>query len=253
MTIFGPAWEALELEHLEAFFEGADDEPLLWEAKGTHLNKKEVRLQVCGFANSHEGGYLILGADAVEGTWRLNGVSFPDEPATWISTVIGDLDVGVRPMPDFDVKAWEAPCGHVAVVPINPTSTPPCIANGTVYERIPGKTQTVRDPLRLAAHLVAGMKLGMMLRLGRIVLRRRSWRGGTLCSRRRNLTWFGLRSASLRQVTHQTSRAVCSARSSKSTSGHYSRRMSSIRRLPRWISHRRHSRAASRSLARWST
>ena len=35
----------------------------------------------------------------------------------------------------------------VRVVPI---TTPPCIANGTIYERLPGKSQQVRDPLVLA-------------------------------------------------------------------------------------------------------
>jgi hypothetical protein len=48
--------------------------------------------------------------------------------------------------------SWRGPAedGHVAVVRVAPTPTPPCITNGTVYERLPGKTQTVRDPIRLA-------------------------------------------------------------------------------------------------------
>jgi hypothetical protein len=63
-TIFGVRGEAeLELEHIKNFLDQADDEPLLWEAKGTKLDKAEVRRQVCAFANSHEGGYLILGAE----------------------------------------------------------------------------------------------------------------------------------------------------------------------------------------------
>jgi hypothetical protein len=161
VTIFGATWDELTLADVESFLADADDEPLLWEAKGTKLDANEVRLQVCGFANSHEGGYLILGARKVAAepsdtaeppkqTWTLDGVGFPDEPRTWVSNVVGDLERGVRPMPDFDVAAWTAPAGHVAVVSVTPTSTPPCIANGTVYERIPGKTQTVRDPQRLA-------------------------------------------------------------------------------------------------------
>jgi hypothetical protein len=68
----------------------------------------------------------------------------------WIAEIVGDAERGVRPRPDFDVAAWPAANGHVAVVHVNPISTPPCIANGTVYERLPGKTQTVRDPRRLA-------------------------------------------------------------------------------------------------------
>jgi hypothetical protein len=154
MTIFGTTWADLTLDDVQRFLDGADDEPLLWEAKGTRLDKAEVRRQVCGFANSHEGGYLILGAAPVENDartcWRLDGVTFPDEPHTWISNVVADAERGVRPRPDFDVAAWRAPQGNVAVVHVRPTSTPPCITNGTVYERVPGKTPPIQDPNRLA-------------------------------------------------------------------------------------------------------
>ncbi|MDQ3880475.1 MAG: ATP-binding protein [Chloroflexota bacterium] len=156
VSIFGVPWGELTLDDVTAFLREADDEPLLWEAKGTALDKREICRQVCGFANSHEGGYLILGADRVTAagadarTWTVEGVPFRDEPRTWISNVIGNLERGVRPMPDFDVASWPTARGHVAVVRVAPTPTPPCITNGTLYERIPGKTITVRDPLRLA-------------------------------------------------------------------------------------------------------
>lgn len=150
-TIFGPEWMDLTLDHVQAYLDEADDEPLLWEAKGTKLHKDEIRRQVCAFANSHEGGYLILGAKREpDGRWTLEGAQFPGEPRPWIADVISDLERGVRPRPDFDVVAWEAPAGHVAIVRITPTPTPPCLANGTVYERLPGKSQTVQDPMRLA-------------------------------------------------------------------------------------------------------
>ena len=150
MTIFGPRWADLTLQDVQSYLDDAEDEPLLWEAKGTRLDKNEVRTQVCGFANSHEGGYLILGADKTEGRWKANGVAFDGEPTTWLSDVIGDPERGVRPRPDFDIRAWPADDGHVAVIRVRSTSTPPCIANGTVYERLPGKTPPVRDPVRLA-------------------------------------------------------------------------------------------------------
>jgi hypothetical protein len=159
MTIFGVPWERLSESDVEAFLKRAGDEPLLWEAKGTKLYPDEVRRQVCGFANSHEGGYLILGAEQNRdtGQWTLDGVPFRDEARTWISNVIGDPESGVRPRPDFDVHLWEVnDRRHLAVIRVNPTPTPPCIANGTVYERIPGKTQTVRDPIRLAALFAQG-------------------------------------------------------------------------------------------------
>jgi hypothetical protein len=149
MTIFGPGWAELTLEDVQSYLDEAEDEPLLWEAKGTRIDKNEVRLQVCGFANSHEGGYLILGADKTEGGWTADGVAFDGEATTWLSDVIGDPERGVRPRPDFDIHAWPADNGHVAVIRVQPTSTPPCITNGTVYERIPGRTSPVRDPQRL--------------------------------------------------------------------------------------------------------
>lgn len=63
MTIFGAPLHELTLETLREFMASAEDEPLLWEAKATQISPGEVRKQVCGFANSHDGGYLILGAD----------------------------------------------------------------------------------------------------------------------------------------------------------------------------------------------
>lgn len=154
-TIFGVPWAELTLEDVQAFLKQADSEPLAWEAKGTRLDATEIRRQVCAFANGHEVGYLILGAqepsgDGGTGHWTLDGLKFPDEPVTWISNVISDATVGVRPRPDFDTKSWKVTNGHVAVVRISPAATPPCLANGTVYERLPGKSQQVRDPLVLA-------------------------------------------------------------------------------------------------------
>jgi len=62
-TIFGQDWESLELSDVRTFLEGADPEPLVWEAKGTDINRHHVRRTVCGFGNSHDVSYLILGAD----------------------------------------------------------------------------------------------------------------------------------------------------------------------------------------------
>lgn len=154
-TIFGNEWADLTLEDVKAFLDRSDDkdEPLVWEAKGTRFDKKELRRQVCAFANGHEVGYLILGADQPTGAteWTVDGVPIEGEPRPAITDAIVDVDGGVRPRPDFDIVAvLEAPKGHVVIVEIQPTSTPPCLTNGTVYERLPGKTQVVRDPLILA-------------------------------------------------------------------------------------------------------
>jgi hypothetical protein len=148
-TIFGPEWESLELADVESFLAGADPEPLVWEAKGTDVNRHHVRRTVCGFGNSHDISYLILGATYADDRWSLDGYAFPDEPPVWIDSVVRDE---VRPTPYFDVRSWRVDESdqHVAVVRVEPVATPPCITRGTVYERVPGRTIAVRDPQRLA-------------------------------------------------------------------------------------------------------
>jgi hypothetical protein len=88
----------LELEHVRRFLADAGPEPLFWEAKGTELSRSEVRLQACGFANSHDGGFLILGVSETNVVWTLDGLAFPSDPTTWISEVVGNG--GVNPYPD---------------------------------------------------------------------------------------------------------------------------------------------------------
>jgi hypothetical protein len=108
MTIFGVSWNELTLQDVAQFLTEAGPEPLLWEAKGIRADRGEVRRQVCGFANSHDGGYLIVGADESGGAWSLDGVEFPDEPPLWISSVVGDG--GVTPYPDgLDTRSFNAP------------------------------------------------------------------------------------------------------------------------------------------------
>jgi hypothetical protein len=148
-TIFGVQWDKLSLRDVEAFLTGADLEPLSWEAKGNRLDEHHVRKTVCAFANSHDGGYLVLGAEETQGGgFALTGLPFPEEPHLWISTVVRD---GVRPWPAIDVRPFAVNDErHVAVVWTPPIATPPCISRGTVYERIPGASPVVRDPARLA-------------------------------------------------------------------------------------------------------
>jgi hypothetical protein len=146
VTLFGVPWSELSLERLASYLDDAEDEPLLWEAKATQLSAHAVRKEVGAFGNSHDGGYLILGAEQGE-AWELTGCEFPTEPQVWISQAIHD---GIRPAPPFDVRAFSVDERHVAVVRVEPTSVPPCIVRGTVYERIPGAAIPVKAPERLA-------------------------------------------------------------------------------------------------------
>jgi predicted HTH transcriptional regulator len=74
VTIFGPTLDKLTVADLGAFFSDAPSEALEWEAK-SELNAGSIRKQVCGFANSHDGGYLVLGIQDPKqgGTWGLEG------------------------------------------------------------------------------------------------------------------------------------------------------------------------------------
>lgn len=126
----------------------AQPEPLLWEAKGKGAEKHHVIKTVCGFANSHDGGWLILGADETERDWKLPGIELPDEPAVWIANIVGD---NLRPAPSFDVRSFPINDDrHIVIVQVEPLGIGPCIARGTVYERVPGKSVSVKEPLRLA-------------------------------------------------------------------------------------------------------
>jgi hypothetical protein len=148
--LFTVPLQELTLADLEAFLGGAESEPLLWEAKGTKLDPHEVRRQVAGFANSHQGGYLILGArEDAAGGWTVDGFEFPDgEPHRTITDYVHG---GLRPVPAYDVRAFDVGDGrHVAVVEVQPLDAGPCIDRGTVVERVSGSTRAVKDPARLA-------------------------------------------------------------------------------------------------------
>jgi hypothetical protein len=151
VTIFGVDWNDLALEHVQRFLTDAGSEPLLWEAKGTELHRDMLRVQVCGFANSHDGGFLILGANKADGGWSLDGVAFDHDPTTWIADIVGGGHIAPYPH-GLDTRAWATAEGrHVAVVRVPPVATPPCMTHGRVYERVSGKTIAVTEPLRLAA------------------------------------------------------------------------------------------------------
>jgi hypothetical protein len=149
MTVFGPSWDALQLEDLEAFLQDAPAEPLNWEAKAD-LNHGSVRKQVCGF--------LILGAqEKAGGGWTLDGLRFPgQDPPTAVTDLL--TSGGVTPYPDgLDVRSFAVGDGkHVAVIRIPPVATPPCMTHGAVFERVAGKTIPVTDPARLASLFARG-------------------------------------------------------------------------------------------------
>lgn len=149
MTLLGQPLHDLTLEHVRDFLNDADSEPLLWEAKSS-AEKKPIRKAICGFANGEQTGYLIIGAaEAEDGGWELLGTEFPgDDPPVWISELIR---TELRPRPLIDVRSVPTSDGRrLAVVEVPPIAIPPCVAKGTVFERISGATVPVEDPIRLS-------------------------------------------------------------------------------------------------------
>jgi Putative DNA-binding domain len=148
MTLLGSPLHQLTVQHLQSFLENAESEPLLWEAK-SGADKKPIRKAICGFANGEQPGYLIIGAVETDGGWELPGAEFPgDDPPVWISEVIR---TELKPRPLIDVRSMKVALGRrVAVIEIPPVAIPPCMAQGTVFERISGATVPVEDPGRLS-------------------------------------------------------------------------------------------------------
>jgi hypothetical protein len=153
----GAPLHELTLEHLERFFSTADAEPVLWEAKGVERPRADsVRKHVSGLAN-RLGGWFIVGARRQDEAialprralgWIVDGVDFRDEePARWISDVLGSL----RPPPAYDVHVLVAgDARHVAIVEVEQIRVPPCVTpSGAIFERVAGETVPVREPLVL--------------------------------------------------------------------------------------------------------
>ncbi|MDW5593476.1 ATP-binding protein [Conexibacter stalactiti] len=156
--LFGVPFRQLDLTRLRRFLEEAEKEPLLWEAKGGgRPDAQEIRRQCGGFANSNEGGYLLLGVRENGHGWEIDGMSFRDnEVDRYITTC---LQEGVAPIPEYDVLPIRvAENRYVAVVQVKPMHAGPCIVRGTVFERVPGATLRVQDPTRLAALFTRGRR-----------------------------------------------------------------------------------------------
>lgn len=153
LDLFPVPWDELDLENLDGFLRVAQPEPLHWEAKGTQVRPDQVTKAAGAFANSFDGGYLILGAteskrEKRSSQWTLDGAAFSEEPALWVSKVI---DAGLRPRPAFQIRTLEcADERHVVIVWVPPVDVSPCVVGGTVYERLPGQSVPVKDPQRLA-------------------------------------------------------------------------------------------------------
>ncbi len=164
MAVFDD-WDSLTLSGVEAFLADVDSEPLAWEAKEA-WDKRSIRKAVCGFANSHDGGYLLVGVKERE-PWEIVGVETPTaDPPSDVTDVL--RDGGVEPYPDgLDAAPFAVGQGrHLLVVHVPPVATPPCNTRGTVYERVSGKTPPVTDPARLAALFARGDNAKVLARAG---------------------------------------------------------------------------------------
>jgi Putative DNA-binding domain len=152
-NIFSESWDDLTAEAINEFLASEVDEGLLWEAKSDGrepLGQHIVRKAVCGFANSDQGGYLIVGAHQVGGRWELSGLASPPagELTTWLENLIA---TGVAPVPKHSIKGMAGTGGPCAIVSVDPVAVPPALTSaGAVYERVSGATNPVTDQTELA-------------------------------------------------------------------------------------------------------
>ena len=127
----GKSLHELRVDDVRSLLDDTRAEPLHWEAKGVELKPGEVRKQICGFANSHDGGYLILGTHVTGGKWVIDGLSFPDgDPPAWVSNVAR----GVQPYPEnldtHTIPVAEDRLVAVVWIPSTPTPSVQCARDG---------------------------------------------------------------------------------------------------------------------------
>ena len=153
-TIFGVEWENLTVAVIRRFLADAGDEPLRWEAKADgpdRLSAAKVRETICAFANSEQGGYLILGASGGRGDrWELPGLTLaPRDLSAWISQAADH----VQPRPAVDIRTFRGAQGRgrIAIVWVPPIGEPPAMtSDGGVFVRVAGASPAVKDPRILA-------------------------------------------------------------------------------------------------------
>lgn len=150
--LFGATWDDLTLSHVDRLLADSSEETLTWEAKSDGANQlgpQTIRKAVCGFANSERGGYLILGAELINGAYTLTGLSHPPaaELGSWVDQLVRS---GMHPVPRLDHKAWSGR-PNAAIIAIDPVEEPPCLTTtGAVYIRTSGRTVPVNDSGDLA-------------------------------------------------------------------------------------------------------
>jgi hypothetical protein len=153
-TIFGVGWENLTVDVIRRLLADAGDEPLRWEAKADgrdRLSASKVRETICAFANSEQGGYLILGASGGrDDRWALPGLTqAPRDLSAWISQAADH----VQPRPAVDIRSFRAAPGRgrIAIAWVPPIAEPPAMtSDGGVFVRVAGASPAVKDPRILA-------------------------------------------------------------------------------------------------------
>lgn len=150
--------DTVTVPQVRAFLRDAEeDEGLLWEAKADDpgaLRPEPIRKAVCAFANSRDGGLIIVGAKFVAGSgWSLPGLRNPPNIpiARWLDQVI---QAGVNPVPIHFIRTFKAtPArGPVALVKVLPLAIKPAVTtSGGVYVRTTTQSMPLNDPVLIAA------------------------------------------------------------------------------------------------------
>ena len=138
---------------VETFLEGQSAETLYWEAKADApdpLPKAKIVRAVCAFANSRDGGYVIVGAkETSTGVFTLPGLTVTrlgrSSLVDWLDRIIED---GFQSLPKPFIQPLQG--RTAAVIAVEPIENPPCVTkDGGVYIRTSGSSDPVTDQREL--------------------------------------------------------------------------------------------------------
>ena len=152
--IFGVPWRQVNREHVAALLASSRDEALTWEAKADGkevLGRHELTKAACAFANSEDGGYVLIGVAKGQGRHEIVGLQHApwgdSDPQKWIDDTISSW---LNPVPRCDVRVLEGG-PFLAVVSVDPVAEPPCLTgSGTAYVRTSTSSRPISEPSDLA-------------------------------------------------------------------------------------------------------
>src|SRR5689334_3850148 len=107
MTALSNAWNTFTLDDLRARLVANAGSTTL-EVKGPLVDHSSIQRQVGAFANSLDGGHLVLGVDQDGDRWVFEGMAIPEsvsEPNVWLDSVLRD-NRKLTPQPSTETRSF---------------------------------------------------------------------------------------------------------------------------------------------------